>query len=547
MISQEFNKINMNVYIPKHYTVLNQAVKEKNIETITHLLKSGADPNGVTNTGISRSIPLTCIDFTDNSCLDIIFLLTKYGADVNKIDLTGHTLLTYFITSLYNKWTSHEIYTKREKVVELLLFLLKRGCNPDGTIFNNPLCILLLFLKKNNNDDNNSKSELIIVELIEILLSFSANPLSKMLRLSLSGNTILSSYNLLSPFYITNNTYYTCTVYGKIKNMFVITANNNYEEMKKYKYLSIIYTNIIKQKQIQPVDSENIVNDELLSGLDVYSFDKSEIIILNTEKNNYCFHISEIPYLLSLGKNPYTQIEFPESFKDVLLSTDYYPIPNKDDDTQTEIKVSEIINYIEMQLRTYNPYIDMKKILNLNMKELEELKDNIYSKSSTVIEEKEFKNKSELLVYILTLILILIKNNDQTLSYICLLVDCIQYESDIAGDILRLFPIYIRYKVAEFIVSHTFTEFLDEIPVFLSYTDEINVLYTETIDKFMYFLEELSVSDSDINDDNKVFDLYRMFVKKCVFEKLDIDEKSTTHEQIDIIWNDVSVVFQRHT
>ena len=143
--------------------------------------------------------------------------------------------------------------------------------------------------------------------------------------------------------------------------------------------------------------------------------------------------------------------------------------------------------------------------------------------------------------------MILIKNNDQTLSYICLLVDCIQYESDIAGDILRLFPIYIRYKVAEFIVSHTFTEFLDEIPVFLSYTDEINVLYTETIDKFMYFLEELSVSDSDINDDNKVFDLYRMFVKKCVFEKLDIDEKSTTHEQIDIIWNDVSVVFQRHT
>ena len=97
---------------------------------IETLLKAGCSANGLTPNGLPQSIPLTAINYKvgeiQDAC-DFINMLLSYGVDINGEDVYARTALT------------QACYANNETIIE---YLLKRGSNPNGTVFHNPYYIL---------------------------------------------------------------------------------------------------------------------------------------------------------------------------------------------------------------------------------------------------------------------------------------------------------------------------------------------------------------------------------------------------------------------
>lgn len=499
---------------------LNELVSNMNLTLLIDELEDKSNTtntiNGIIKGGIQRKIPLTCINFQHQNYKEIILLLIKHGADVNRVDANGNTLLTHFFTQLYDNWND----IVKSSILDTLSFLLKRGCNPDGTLFHNPLCIILLLIKK--KDIRNDKH--LILRIVDILMVFQTNPLTTIIipRTSVK-NQQLSPVDLIPPIFFKNS------IYHEIKKIFLNTT-----------YLK---SGTIKTT---PIDRDiKIANEDLLCGHSVYSFDKTEILFYTEKDIIYCFHVSEVPFLLTTGKNPFTQVLFPETFKNTLISTDYYPIKNRLSYEKQEIRISDVLNYLEVQLKTFDSYIDLKKILDLNLKELVSLKDIIYEKvRNNQPHDVYTNNKTEIIIHILTIILIILKNNDNSIPTICLILENTFFESTISHSILSLFPVYSQHDVCHYIVSHTFQEFLNKCEDFIQTVSTDNAMQTQTIDNFFMYIEDNK--EQEEWTDREIFKLYKTFIYINITEILEIDNEKVDQEEMETIWKDVSVIFNKY-
>jgi hypothetical protein len=168
-MDKKYNKHNVNNIINNN-TILNIEVENKNINGIIELISIGANVNGISNCGITYKIPSTCVfknsesvwnlkdfknkskicgepeeffknsnetnsleidDFTQNIKLIETLILNKL--DINSFDLKGDTLLTTYCKS---------VNIINDETINNLIWLLSKGCNVNGTVFQNPLYIL---------------------------------------------------------------------------------------------------------------------------------------------------------------------------------------------------------------------------------------------------------------------------------------------------------------------------------------------------------------------------------------------------------------------
>ena len=98
------------------WTPLYQATAKKLTETVKFLLENGADPNIQADDG---SYPLKmCTSYyfmlSDERWLNLIKILTKYGANWNLLDEDG-----YCAFDEYERGVSFEISKEKQKLIEL--------------------------------------------------------------------------------------------------------------------------------------------------------------------------------------------------------------------------------------------------------------------------------------------------------------------------------------------------------------------------------------------------------------------------------------------
>ena len=325
---------------------LSRIVKIGDLDKLKLLLKDH-DPNGKTMNGLPQSIPMTAIDFSSSNWRTILNTLLLHGADINGEDIHARTVL---IQACY------------ENNYEAIEYILKRGGNPNGTIFHNPYYIL----KYLHSD----------TKMLDMLIIYGA--------VSLSFYD-LSTYNIIN-VNIPTSTFYTpeIAIFYKLKNN---DLQHNIKYLHDHKD-SIDYDHLkeLRQKKYPLKPS---VNESTLYGNDLYEFLQSELIEYTDGKLSYYFHKSEIPLLLHQQSNPYTNQPFTEDFINELVDTDYIPQRTLEEmisPTEETVKYS-LLSQLDKCIKVFNVYIQTDIINSFTLQDLIELQNLLHNGDDILISQ----------------------------------------------------------------------------------------------------------------------------------------------------------------
>jgi hypothetical protein len=317
----------------KGMTRLGYACYVGDVSLVQTLLELGANPDGITPTGLSYINPIGALHNVSSieTFKGILDLLLRYGADIHLTGLNDIPILF---------WILHATYS-----YEKGLYLLQRGANPNGTIVYHPACYILrskLYEKPT------------YLKLLHSLIDYG---------LDLYGCDMLQQtpHSLLPPsFAYTPLPSSLKLIHGNPKKviplLYKYKDDLNFEEIRN------------RRKLRMPV----FHNDTTLMGNDVYEFTMNELLVLKEGEYTWAFHRYDIPYLRQTKKNPYTNQSFPLSFVDALFSEHVLPEHTLEEVLCTPPSnphPSNIQSYAKTRIasfvKTVNTYVDYAKLASL--------------------------------------------------------------------------------------------------------------------------------------------------------------------------------------
>lgn len=576
---EHLNSKSIDNYIPNHFTYLNWAVKEKNLRVIDTLLKKGINPNGVSSIGLSKNIPLTVIDFKSSDFQTIVRMLLKHGANINGDDLEGHTIFTKCILFFLEKERYQNIH-----FFDLFTFLLERGASPDGTLFYNPLQMIVQVLSTIPRDDRD-----ILFYLCELLLAYNANPKSLTIMFhqftpNIRTNSVLSldTYNKASTEYKIFNKLFNITVLDVVtdcKSDIILESLAKYYKIpydgsdKAKKALCKCVEKISSNKggysedefvslrsRIRKIKgSKECSNEDLLIGTSIDSFPESELIYLDETKPDirYCFHVSEIPMLLSSQKNPFNNKPLNEKFIDELVTKYKYFVPKTLEEAlddvfifkETRLDSGTLLDKLSDYVKTFNTYMQPEKIKDIAINDMVEIQNMIYQGNRDLITastlptdrmaiagENADQTKKRILDRTLTHIFLYLKKNDGSLPLISNIIDQLLRDTFLADDILSLFPPERKYHVQGFIkVVATYDQFKRDFYRYIIYSaGDMGLILNDK--KFLNSITDDQKATISFIEPNEVLIIYKHYVTSSIETLL-----NTRFGDISLndAWNDI--------
>lgn len=575
---ENLNSKSIDNFIPTHYTYLNWAVKEKNLRVIDKLLKKGINPNGITSIGLSKNIPLTVIDFRDSEFQTIVRMLLKHGANINGEDLEGHTILTKCVF-FFLREGRYNVY-----FFDLFTFLLQRGANSDGTIFYNPLQMIVESIQNIDRDERD-----ILFYLTELLLAYNANPKSNTIIFNQFSDNIksnavssLEKYKKNTAEFKLFNKLFNITiteVVSDCKSDIILQSLSKYykiqydgsEKGKKElcKCIETVYKNreqydedefISLRAKIRKIKGTmECSNEDLLIGSSIDSFPESELIYLDEKNPNirHCFHVSEIPMLLSSQKNPFNNKPLPEDFLNKLLGEYKYFVPKTLDEAigelfifkETKLDSGVLLEKLSDYVKSFNTYMQPEKIKDISIKDLVEIQNMIYGGNIDLINSYTLPSdrvpnrrenidiaKSRILDRTITHIFMYIRNNQRTLPLISNIIDQLLRDTFAARDIISLFPLEEMFNIKTFIKNaETYDVFKINLYTYIIKSNR----YMDLILKDKKFINSL-----DDNEREKIFKIDKINIQslytKYIFSNIEVILKERFGDiSINAAWNDI--------
>ena len=360
---------------PENITFLSIATTSGFLEAVEVLLEFGADSNGKTLDGIGLSTPISRINPNQNF-KGILNCLLLHGADINATGTDERTLLFNVLTG--------RVRCKYNKV----FYTLSRGANPNMTRDNLPL--RAAFKIRGNLGE----------KIINLLLYFGANPRKKTIKGIPVGDVAPPSKrfvneSLESTLKKHENTF----LFMRIVKAFKIPMEGkdfSKEEVRREMRDSIYYIrdhqNEIDFEDIKyrraKMRKGNYSNEYTSAFVDtVNEFTDTEIIVYkeiykdlsSSEYRSWCFHVSEIPFLLKTGKNPWTQKPFMEEFLEKMLKNHNLTVSitlrealdmfiSKEEDKGRGL--DEKLAILEKYINSHNVYTDLNELRKLPPPEL---------------------------------------------------------------------------------------------------------------------------------------------------------------------------------
>lgn len=589
-INKDFNKGSINKHIDNH-SYLCWAVSKDDLKSAITLLKFGASPNGITDIGLEHKIPLTSVNFSSDNSNTVVRTLLKYGADINAEDLSGHNLLSQFMKYMFSKDVDTEPSKNnsvnqqnkwiKDHYIKQLLFILERGANPNGTIFNNPLleCIAYLEVLKHQQTLD------FLLDIFEILIAFGANPNVEVINLT---NNIYTTAKLslgqvapkLNKRYKISKDKVLALV--SIKKLFdldidevikdcsskrlIISISKLYKipvpdelfnvEKDTQKHLNALCKCIktIKDskedydeelfKKIRGHNRRKIktVNQDLLMGADIDSFPDNELVYLYEKepKLTFCFHVSDIPSLLRTRTNPYNNRPLDEEFIEQLVNKYQYMLPKTLEETLTnvfdrsEIKITTklLMSILSYYVKTFNHYIEVERLLEINYKDLIELLNMIYSGDPNLIAinipmnlkmklvgETDQEAQQRILRGCVILMLSLLQKAEKSLPLIANIIDQLCNDVSSSKQILAIFPAFRRKNIKPYLLIYSYKDFIRSFDKFvINAENDISLILSDR--KFMNSLTDDEKNVVQFLDYNDFIHIYRKYVDESIKEVL---------------------------
>lgn len=364
--------LNKNLNSIGYNTFLATAVENGFYEAVEALLLKGVNPDGITPDGYCRFSPISLAsEIRDEQQMErIIDLLLEYGANINGVNISQHSLL-------YNIITSIDFSTGQK--ISRVKYVLERGANPNGTkMF--PVFNYVYDMSVEDPEDQD------ILRIIYLLLYFGVNPgfkntdgisVQDLINIHEHNKFILNPYNEILEKCDNN------ILLQRIAKAFKIKLDNkdlSNSQIRKSlcDCISYIRDNFDKidfedikarRKLIQPSCS----NDYTIAQNEISEFTSEELIMYQANKLTWCFHVSEIPLLLKTRKNPYTNEQLEKNFIKELLKIDVFPeitFENAPSETYEldlkdyESKNRYMLNTLGDMIKSYSSYIDATNIQN---------------------------------------------------------------------------------------------------------------------------------------------------------------------------------------
>lgn len=579
---EHLNPKSIDNYIPRHYTYLNWAVKEGNLRAIDTLLKGGINPNGISSIGLSRSIPMTVIDFRSSDFKTIVRMLLKRGADINGEDLEGHTILTKCTLFFLEKENYLNV-----NFFDLFTFLLERGANTNGTIFHNPLRMIVIGMLDIPREDRD-----IFFYLSELFLSYNANPKWTTIEFHqftphIKSNAVLAleDYDKKSSGYKIFNKLFNMSIQEVItdcKSDIILESLSKYYKIpfktdgidgseKAKKSLCKCIDSISKNKKHYDEDKfselrsfsnrrgKKCSNEDLLIGADIDSFTEDELIYLDENKPDlrYCFHVSEIPMLLQSQKNPFNNKTLSEEFIESLVTKYKYFVPKTLEESleslfvfkETKLDSGTLLDKLSDYVKTFNTYMQPEKIKEIEVPDLIEIQNMIYQGNRdlivtstlptdrvAIIGESPIQTKNRILDRTITHIFIYLKKNDGSLPLLSNIIDQLLKDTSTAKEIMSLFPLIRRNPTKEFIkVMPSFDSFKKNFYRGVSYSPaEMGLILGDR--KFINSLTDDQKETISYIEYRDVIEIYRRYI----FETIELLLRSRFGDiSLNSAWNDI--------
>lgn len=583
-IISSLNSMSVNNYIDDYHSYIVRAVAENDIKSIDLLLERGANPNGITSSGLTTRTPLTVVDFNDSLFHLIVRMLLKKGADINQEDLRGHTILTMYFIFMFESSNY-----QNQKFIDILLFLLERGSNPDGTIFFNPLTIMVNRLSKIKSTYHH-----IVYKISEILISYGANPKFTSIKLDTYNSNIRSSatqcldkYGKTSENYKLLNRLFNIDVETIVKNCTsqpllrslskfykipyddtdisakklctcIKFINKNKQEYEEDKFIEL-------RKKIREFKNLHFANEDLIIGSSTDSFPPSELIYLEEKNPNltFCFHVSEIPMLLASQKNPFNNRLLDSVFINDLVTKYKYFIPKTLEESLDElfnfnntiIDNKVLLEKLSIYIKTFNSYIQPDKIDDLGVNDLIELQNMLYNGNQRVLlsrinpldrshkpGESITNRRKRLVERTLTHLLSYIQNNKKSLPFISNVIDQLLNYSKTAREIMRLFPEHKIPTIMNIIKNGDYNYFLNQFQYIIKDQNDLHAIVNDS--KFRNYLSEDQLVTINFLDASDIIALYKNYIKTSIEDIL--NEKFS---QISFLhaWNDIAPALLRYS
>ncbi len=574
-VERDFNKESVNKFIPHHFTYLNWAISRNDIIMAEKLLDIGANPDGISDVGLTFRIPFTSLDFSSSQCEHIIRLLLKYGANINGEDLRGHNIITSFMIYLISSEKIDVTFSRTKSIrdkqlsiidsyIKQLLFILERGANPNGTIFHNPLLYCVKFLFKTNR----ASCLNILSDIFEILISFGANPNYEVVELSLKNNIYTtanksngkgsSKFESISklfrldveevinecesePLVISLSKFYKLPIpkeiNQKIKKDLCLCIKKIRDNRKEYDESTFSKL----RGTIRRMNKVKCNNSELLSGDSIDSFPDSELIYLkeNNPSATYCFHVSDIPVLLQNKTNPYNRKPFDKEFVNDLTNKYKYSIPKTLEESlenvfeSREININEIVllEKISSYVKTFNSYIDTENLKDIPHTDLFELLNLLYGGNNDILatiqvtdrrrllgESIEHTNK-RILTRTVTHLILYLQTHENSLPFISNIINQLLIDVHVAKQIMNLFPVFKRKNIRGILAVYSYEQFMKEFYKYII-IDNSDISLITGDRKFLNSLTDDEKATIQFIDNKSFLKIYMRYIGENITEIL---------------------------
>lgn len=526
----ENNIGNFNLYHKDYSTDLCLAVKNSRIDLIQSLLKKNANVNSITDEGLSDETPLTSINFKDEKWMFILKILLRNGADINQCDLSGNTILTKLLLSKIK-------LTELNQTEYKIRYILERGSNPNGTIMQNTFINLIqshMYMLITHGFEHLKKINHFFKTVVKLLLQYGGNPKKKILSFQ---RNYISAYDLIIDY----NTW-------KILFNLLFTTDNDFNF---YVYSNDLFEPYFHEIEI-PLNTQKkknekhyiCVNEEILCGELTISFENEDLIFLKDSNRMYCFHVSEIPYLLKSRKNPYNTKPLSTSFiNDLLHKYKYKPIDGEIKIEVEYITVDSYLDYIYNILSTFDPYTLLYKIKILESQELLELltlmykgdieakNKNVYIDNRRILPNKCKEAENIRLLYTTLYEIIYFINTTSDIRAVSSAINQIILDTEATKNILNIFVnMKMKKKILTLIQQYTFYEFLKELHKLINVTHIVyNKPFIDNVD------EELR---RDALHNGILVDIYMNFIYTSIIQNL-----HTLGNNIEYVWESLKYLF----
>lgn len=372
-------------------TLLNVLLSQSklNFDLVKLFLEYGANPNGITLSGNTLTVPLGEAIKNPNiwniEVMDLVELLYQYGLDINYY---GNDTYTALLTSIDRCFRVSK--TSGKMNINLIEYLLKKGSDPN---IKNSLAIRYVINMMNTYNEYDVKK---ISPLIDLLNYYGADP-------------YLTGYDGLTTISLINSKKFPDTTQSSLMDKIFLNLDNVLNECKdvlqikkiarafKIKFDENKITEVCQcikyiRENFQKIDFDEVIelrkvmngfdciNDStFLTFTDLNEYNKDDIVKIPVGKNNYCFHKNEMLNLIQTKKNPYTGQELFKSPKEFLeFFKNVENIPNADLTLEEAVQIfnqkmlveyslDDFLDFVAHICKPVNIYIDYKNLKNLNL------------------------------------------------------------------------------------------------------------------------------------------------------------------------------------